>query len=207
MQEFDRQNAAQRGTQILHPGSRALFRYWESIRAERPCPARSNINLRAIVEILPDLVILEKDTFNTHWHYRLAGTRVCAFFKGEVTGSDVLAEWEPFEREVITKTLDMTYNKLQPSLARMRFITDGGFTTAAELIGLPVTCTQSNTTQILGGLFLFVSHDGNCEGSIIRRELISTRMIWTEHEQASQLFDQLGYKASHFLRLIQGGLT
>jgi hypothetical protein len=207
MQVFDKQDLQNSGTQILHPGSRALFRHWESIRAERACPLRNEIDMRQIVEIVPDLVIIEKNMLQSGWQHRLAGTRVCELFQSEMTGKDALWGWDAFERDVVSKSLDITLNRLQPSLVRMRFITERGRMIAAELIALPIQAGPNGPVQIIGGLFPFLDTTRGPIDSPVRRELVSTRMIWTEHGQGDALLDQMGRKASSFLRVIQGGLN
>jgi hypothetical protein len=207
MHVFDKPDLQNHGTQILHPGSRALFRHWESIRAERACPLRSEIDMRQIVQIVPDLVIIEKNMLKSGWQYRLAGTRVCELFHGEITGKDALWGWDAFERDVVSKSFDITLNRLQPSLVRMRFITERSKMIAAELISLPIQTAENSAVQIIGGLFPF---SNTTRGSIdppVRRELVSSRMIWTEHEQGDVLLDQAGRKAAPLLRVIQGGLN
>ncbi len=206
MQVTDKSDSDQVGTQILHPGSRMLFRYWESLRAERACPTREELDLHQIVNIVPDLMIIEKNILNTGWQYRLAGTRVCDFFQGELTGRDVLAGWDSFERGIVDQCLEVTLQRLQPSLVRMRFISDLGNTVAAEMIALPIQTTDQKSVQVIGGFFPFIAHNRNAVDHLIRRELVSARMIWTEHEQGDVLLEQTGRKAATQLRIIQGGL-
>jgi hypothetical protein len=206
MRVFDKPELDQAGTQILHPGSRALFRHWESIRAERACPKRDDFDLRQIVEIVPDLMIVEKNMINSGWQYRLAGTRLCELFQTEMTGKDALAGWDAFERDVVSKSLEITLTRLQPSLVRMRFITERRAIIAAEMIALPIHSSENGAVQIIGGIFPFVDRNRDLIDKPVRRELVSSRMIWTEHEPGDALLDQAGRKASAFLRVIQGGL-
>lgn len=206
MQVTDKSDKDQVGTQILHPGSRMLFRYWESLRAERSCPTREEINLHQIVNIVPDLMIIEKNILNTGWQYRLAGTRICDFFQSELTGRDVLAGWDNFERDIVDKCLEVTLQRLQPSLVRMRFISDLGNTVAAEMIALPIQTTDKKQVQVIGGFFPFIAQNRNAVDHLVRRELVSARMIWTEHEQGDLLLEQAGRKTGIQLRIIQGGL-
>lgn len=206
MQVTDKPEIEYPATQILHPGSRELFRYWESLRAERACPSRSDLDLHQLVRILPDMMILEKNILNTGWQYRLAGTRLCDFFQGELTGKDALAGWENFERSVVDKCLEVTMQRLQPSLVRMRFVSELGNTVAAEMIALPIFSHNLNRVQVIGGFFPFIAPTRHAVDHLVRRELVSARMIWTEHEQGDVLLDQAGRQAPSHLRVIQGGL-
>ena len=206
MQVFDKTQNDQTGTQILHPGSRALFRYWESVRAERTCPMRNDIDLRKITDILPDLVIIEQNSIQNSWHYRLAGTRVRELFHKEVTGKDALSGWDQFERDVVGKCFDIAVSRHQPCLVRMRFISEFGAVLAAEMIGLPIRASDGGPVQIFGGIFSFVDHKKNAQENLLRRELVSARMIWTEHQQGDILLEQAGRTTNPPLRIIQGGI-
>jgi hypothetical protein len=205
MQLIDKPGFDQAGTQILHPGSRALFRHWESIRAERPCPSRQDIDLHQIIQIIPDLIIIEKNILKTGWQYRLAGTRLCELMNGDLTGRDALGGWDSFERDVVSKSLDITLNRLQPSLVRMRFISMLNNVLAAEMIALPILDRAGENVQIIGGIFPFDTSRTLEIDPMMRRELVSARMIWTEHEQGDALLNEVGRKVHAKLRVIQGG--
>jgi hypothetical protein len=207
MQVNDKAGLDQAGTQILHPGCRTLFRHWEAIRAERACPNRDDIHLRHISEIVPDLVILEKNLLKSGWQYRLAGTRVCDLFQCELTGKDALSGWDDFERNVVTESLEVSLTQLQPCLVRMRFINERGTVIAAEMIGLPITATKGGSIQILGGLFPFVDISQLPPAALVRRELVSARTIWTEHGQNETILGNIGRKTRFEPRVIQGGLV
>jgi hypothetical protein len=206
MQAFDTPELDKSGTQILHPGSRALFRYWESIRAERACPMRSEFDLRMVTSLIPDITIIEKNAIKSTWDYRLVGTRVDDLFHRQLTGKDVLSGWDPFERDVIARSLDISFLRLQPYLVRMRLITQSNQIVAAEMIGLPILVKAGGAVQIFGGIFPFLDQSHNGFSSVVRYELVSARMIWTEHEQGDVLLDSVGRAAHPQLRLIQGGL-
>jgi hypothetical protein len=177
----DRDTTEMGDSQILHPGSRQLFRYWEMLRAERPCPQREEIDLKAIEAIVPHLLIIERDHLRNGYKFRLVGTAVCALFNKELTGKSVLEGWDHFESDVISRHLQTTLNQRQPSVLRMRLTTNLGQSVAAEVLALPVQMRGSANTQILAGLFPFRSAQSLAHSSITDRELASARIIWTEH--------------------------
>lgn len=205
MQNLDRPNNNSTEDQILHPGSRQLFRYWESLRAERPCPRKDEIELKNIVDMVPNLTIIERTPKLKSWQFRLAGTKIYSLFGKEMTNEDVLQGWDSFERGVVANCLDISQTRLQPCLIRMRFISAQNEVIAAEMIGLPVQGVDGQI-QIFGGLFPF--HDGRLSNmeSFTRRELVSARMIWTEHDEGNMLLGAVGRKAPAQLHVIQGGL-
>jgi hypothetical protein len=191
---------------ILHPGCRTLFRYWESLRAERPCPRRDEINLKSIVDIVPYLTIIEHISGVDPWRFRLTGTKVCEIFGRTMTNGNALSGWETFERKVVGNCLELSLTRLQPSLVRMRFISEHSDVLAAEMIAMPIHNGAQNAVTIFGGIFPFPSEKTGHQRSYPKRELVSARMIWTEHGVGDQLVDAVGRSAQTRFRVIQGGL-
>jgi hypothetical protein len=177
--------------QILHPGSRQLFRYWEMLRAERACPTREEFEFSALKAIMPDMVVIDRDFLRNSFKYRLAGTRVCTLFNQNLTSNNVMNGWDAFESDVISRHLLTVVNQQQPAVVRMRLTTDRGQVVAAELVALPVQMRESHRVQIIGGLFPFRAAHGLGHAGVVRRELVSARVIWTEHQEPLQRFEPL----------------
>lgn len=207
MQNLDRPTNSETQNQILHPGSRHLFRYWESLRAERPCPRKDEIVLKNIVEVVPNLAIIERDNAKKGWQFRLAGTKIYTLFGKEMTNSDALQGFDSFERGVVNNCLDISQTRMQPCLVRMRFISEHNAVIASEMIGLPILNGNDGKVQIFGGLFPFHDSRLSSDTAFIRRELASARMIWTEHDTGDALLGAVGRKAPPQFQVIQGGLS
>lgn len=167
--------------QILHPGCRQLFSYWEQLRAERACPNREEFEFAPVKNEMPDMIVIDRDFLRNSFRFRLAGSRACALFNRNLTGSDVLSGWDRFETDTITRHLNTVLNQKQPAVIRMRLTTDLGQVVAAELIALPVFMRGSDRMQIIGGLFPFRAAQSLGHHAIVGRELVSARVIWTEH--------------------------
>lgn len=207
MSMFNNSEVSETGMQMLHPGSRKLFCYWEGLRAERPCPERKDIDLRQIIEIMPNLVILELNKLRQEWTYRLAGTEVCELMDGSQTGKNALAGWDSFEKNVVAKSFAIAQERKQPCLVRMRFVFEGAPILPAEMVALPVFDPKTQQTQLIGGLFPLLNGKPFFAAPLMRRELVSARMIWTEHETGDALLEQVGRNAAPMLRVINGGLS
>ncbi len=206
MQNLNRPDDNQAQSQMLHPGSRQLFRYWESLRAERACPRKSELELKNIIDVVPNLTIIVQNSNTKSWQFRLAGTKIYSLFGKEMTNCDVLQGFDTFERGVVSNCFDISQTRLQPSLVRMRFISEQNEVIAAEMIGLPIQDNADGKIQIFGGLFPFSNSRQDGEIGFLRRELISARMIWTEHDAGDTLLGAVGRKAPVQLQVIQGGL-
>ena len=194
-------------SQILHPGSRRLFSLWETLRAEQAYPTREAFSFDSIKDLMPDLVVLDRDNLRNSYKFRLAGSRVCRLFNENQTGKDALADWDNFEADVVRKHLTMALTEYQPALVRMRMKTDTGQVVAAEMIALPVQMRASNRVQLIGGLFAFRNVNTIGHNTILGRELISARMIWTEHREAPRRRDAMSISRPKFgsFAIINGG--
>jgi hypothetical protein len=190
---------------LLHPLSRKFFRHWESCRAERACPDRDSFMLAPIADVLPHMFVLDRDQLGNHYTYRLAGTQVGEIFRQSLTGTDALAGWDDFERAIIAKSLSLTATALQPSAFRMRLKTSGNHVVGVEMVAVPVTMRGSSRIQIIGGLFAFCETQSLDYGFIVQRELVSNRLIWTEHSSAADIANYAAQPNPTQLRVIQGG--
>jgi hypothetical protein len=193
---------------ILHPGSRLLFAHWEGLRAERAYPRREDFTFAPVKDIMPDMLLIEKDYLRNSHVFRLAGSRVCALLGKNVTAGSVLDGWDAFEASILSRHLAMALDDFQPVLVRMRLTADSGFVVAAELIAMPIQARDSTVIQLIGGLFPFRDIERSGHTAITSRQLISARSIWTEHEGAAG--DALAAaapqpRARPRLRVVEGG--
>ena len=171
--------ASQAPSQILHPGSRALFSFWESTRGPESAPRRDALDLKRIAELVPNLIIIEPDR-QGGFRWRLAGTAVCNIYRRELTGTDALLGWDSFETDVIKRFLGGVVHGLQPCLLRFRLFTDQAQLIGAELIGLPIQA-NGGRIHIFGGVFPFRDIQSLPHRSVTAIELSGARSIWTEH--------------------------
>ncbi|MEO9169468.1 MAG: PAS domain-containing protein [Aestuariivirga sp.] len=209
MQVQDRNEIESASAHISHAGSRALFRHWEALRAERPCPDRTEITFAGLANAISNIAILDRNAVGK-WQYRLAGGAVCAMLGENVTGQHVLTQFDSFEAKVIERVLNISEERLQPGLMRMRLVDENASVTAAELLILPVLNKATGKAQLICGLFELSR--SSIEGPVgkVRVELFSARLIWTEHVAGmpAHVANDLNKTVGNFrLRVIQGGLS
>jgi hypothetical protein len=182
---------SQAQSEILHPFSRSLFRFWEATRGASAAPARADIDLKAIREMVPYLLLIARDHRTGSFMWRLAGTKICDLYRHELTGCDALAGWDGFESEVVGRFLAGVIDGLQPCLLRIRLRTDLGQLIGAEILGLPVVAADGGKIQIFGGVFPFRETQALTYQHISGMELSGARTIWTEHLPGDALVKQL----------------
>ncbi len=209
MQVQDRNQIESASAHISHAGSRALFRHWEALRAERPCPERNEITFAGLSNVITNVAIVERDA-SGKWQYRLAGSAVCNMLGRNVTGKEVLACYNSFESEVIGRVLNIAEERLQPGLMRMRLVDQNDDITSSELLILPVINTSTGKVQLICGLFELSRSGAESPVGLVHVELFSARLIWTEHlagMPTGAAIDLMKAPPPSRLRVIQGGLT
>jgi hypothetical protein len=166
--------------EILHPGTRALFRYWESLRGEGSAPDRSQLDLRPIRAYLSCLYIIEEQPPRGH-RWRLAGTGICQIWKRELTGTPAIAGLDRLEMDTVARLLNGVIRAHQPFVLRLRLITSLSQELGAEMIALPVHDARLSRTVVFGAVMPF--RDINLMGyeSISETSITTSRVIWTEH--------------------------
>ena len=200
------QDANQEDFVILHPGSRALFRYWASVRRDRAAPERSDIDLKQLRAHVGSLFVLERHQGIYRW--RMVGTRICDLYRRELTGSDSLADFDTFERAVIGKFLAGVVERLQPCVLRVRLNTSECQMIGVEMLGLPVQSGPEDTIHIFGGLFPFRDARALTYERIAGIELSGARAIPTEQPTGDELVARLRASSagpSQPFRVVQGG--
>ena len=142
--------ASQVETEALHQSTRTLLRYWERLCIDGAVPSRAQLDLKQIVAIAPDLMIVER---RNGFRFRLAGTRICAMLRREMTGTDVLADFDRFETNIVRQLLNGVLDTLKPCLLRLRLQTSVGETFDAEMIAVPIRAKDGESMHIFGGIF------------------------------------------------------
>jgi hypothetical protein len=165
--------------EILHPGSRALFRYWEAIRGEMSAPPRDWLDLKKIRALVPFLFIIERKPGHDYT-WRLAGTRVCELWGMELTGRSAFLQGERFERETIGRLLDGVIDRHQPFVLRFRLNSMREMNVAAELVGVPLRARNNGATYVFGVIVPFREVRRPRHDRITTFELSAARTIWTE---------------------------
>jgi hypothetical protein len=122
---------------MKHASTRAVFEYWNRLRANRPAPERGDIDPAAIRHALGDTFMLSAD-FVDHLVFRLAGTRVCALFGRELKGEPFDALWADESRAAIDDLLTAVTKEAAGAVAGLVGRTDDGDATDIEMLLLPL---------------------------------------------------------------------
>jgi len=136
---------------MKHRSSQIVFAHWNERRAGRALPERAEIDPGAIREGLSDTFILAFNQLSEH-PFRLAGTRVCALFGGELKGRPFLPLWE---REAGRTMSDVMHSMADESIGLVAGVaasTARGDTIELELLLLPLRHWGRSHLRLIGAL-------------------------------------------------------
>jgi len=126
-----------------------LHDYWRKLYAVSGIPERSAIEPMAIRDLLGDTFILEFN-LNGDINYRLAGTRLCAAFGGELKGSGFSSPWSNEERETIDNILNSVGEDEVLAILGCTATSRGGRRLAVEILALPLVQNGEKHKRLLG---------------------------------------------------------
>ena len=201
MKSPDTIKAMETPEEFLHPGSRALFRYWESIRGEMSAPPRDLLDLTKIRKLIPYLFMIER-VAGKGFVWRLAGTHVCDLWGIELTGKPALAWGDSFEQQTVRLLFDSVIDRHQPCVLRVRLGLDSGASIAAELVAVPLRARSGQATFALGVVSSFreVARPRQDHASLV--ELTAARTIWIEPVPETGIAEALVENSSQPFRMI-----
>jgi hypothetical protein len=136
---------------MQHSSSGELFAYWDRCRGRRNAPDRADIDPGAIRRILADTFILSLDAEEGH-PFRLAGTRVCALFGGELKGEAFLSLWHESAREAAEDLLTSLERDSTGHAAIVSGQNEDGAELELELLLLPLSYRGRVPTRAIGTL-------------------------------------------------------
>ena len=136
---------------MKHSSSQQLYAYWEKQRGTRPAPERADIDPAPIRHALGDIFMLAADFVDEH-RYRLAGTRICAFFGRELKGESFSTSWSGNGRDQLIATLTELNKEHTGFVAGVSGSTAKGNAVDLELLLLPLAHRGHGRVRAIGVL-------------------------------------------------------
>lgn len=167
---------------MKNTSTRTVYEYWNKLRGQRAAPERGDIEPGALRNVLQDTFVLENGPVGPV--FRLAGTRLCALFGGELKTRPFVALWPDVEAQGDVRRLaDIVMDESAGAVAGFTAETAGGASIPLELLLLPLRHRGRTHARLLGALSPAVSPDWLGVDRITAVRLVSIRMIWaTGHE-------------------------
>lgn len=134
---------------MKHKTIQALFDYWNTIRAGRPAPLRSEIEPGAIRRVLPHVFILERQSGDA-FAFRLAGTGLCSVYGMEFRGHNILSMWQDDCHESLRDALHAVTRNASAAIVEYTATTNDHREATFEMILLPLAQDNGAITRVLG---------------------------------------------------------
>jgi len=162
---------------MKHKTSKALFAYWDHVRADRQAPQRFEIDPSKISAILPYTFILERLDAET-FRFRLAGTRMCDMFGSELRGTDFLDGWEIEDRLPLLRQFSVLTREATAAVIYMQVVACAEQGVECEVLLLPLKHTQGAIDRILGSFSPLEEPSWLGDLPITSKRLIANELVW-----------------------------
>jgi hypothetical protein len=184
--------------------TRMLFSYWDGLRGERAAPERGEIEPGEIRHILADTFILELDPDRTAT-IRLAGTRFCALFGGELKGRRLESLWPEQAAREVRRSLDIVVDETAGVVAGLHGETAGGHGLDLELLLLPLRHRGKPHVRMLGALAPAAAPAWLGLEPLTGVTTTSLRVIWPSSRAAAAAAGGSGAGFSSYRVALEGG--
>lgn len=183
--------------------TRLVFDYWDGLRGERAAPERGEIEPGALRHALADTFVLENEPIGPV--FRLAGTRLCALFGGELRGRAFVALWPDVESQGDMRRLVQTVmDETAGAVAGLSAETRTGTPIYLELLLLPLRYRGRTHARVLGALSPALPPDWLGLETLATMRMISLRMIWPS-SQPQRTAEPLNRAAPPRFLVLPGG--
>lgn len=138
---------------MKHPSNKELFAYWNKQRGTRLAPERGDIEPTEIRQVLGDTFVLAADG-NTHYPFRLAGTRLCALFARELKGESFINLWHRSAQTAVRELIAVVAEEKVGVVASVNGATadDALLAVNLELMLLPFQAATKGDSRVLGAM-------------------------------------------------------
>ena len=136
---------------MTHPSSRALYAYWDTLRAGRAAPERGELDPGAIRGVLADTFVLDFDA-RRGFPFRIAGSRANALFLKELRGFSFLDLWRSADREELDSILHCVADEAQAFLIGAEARPPNLDAADVEIVLRPLRHHGLTHARVLGGL-------------------------------------------------------
>ncbi len=134
--------------EMIHSEIRALYNYWERLRAGRPCPYRAEVDPRDMDCDARNLFVLE-DLGQGNLRFRLAGTALVDAFGYELRGMSARSIMEGKARESFVALVSETL--AEPGVGYARLMAPDG-ESVWEVVLLPLRDNFGKIERLIGCL-------------------------------------------------------
>jgi hypothetical protein len=126
---------------------RQLFLYWDEKRGRRPAPSRDEIDPAEMLEVLPNVYLINVEEEPRRYQVRLMGTALGDWYGSDITGRYI----DEISRQVLA-ALDELVTTWHPWLVTGKYAKSDDRVMLYELLALPLSSDGATVNMILGGV-------------------------------------------------------
>lgn len=160
---------------MRHQGTKQIFDYWRRLKGRRIAPDRADFNPADVGRHLADVILLER-TEQGRWSFRIAGSRLCGHFGGELRGQDFTSVLLPQADADAGEMLATVSEEALPVVAGLTMMFTNGVAAMGELLLLPMQHEGSTDRRILG-IVSFQQRDRMVPGLSAGIDILSFRVV------------------------------
>lgn len=164
---------------MKHKTTQHLYGYWNEVRQGRIAPRRLDIEPSRISDYLSDTFVLERSGARAY-PYRLAGTRVCAAFGGEMRNLNFLDGWREGDRIAIERQFQTMADQGAATLLTIESGPEEGRPAIYEALILPLVHTADTIDRFIGSLSPLSPIIRAHRGQMRQKKLLTYETIWPE---------------------------
>ena len=161
--------------------SEALYKYWNKVRGDRIAPMRLELDPGSIAPILRNVFILERRG-PTHYHFRLAGTSLCAYLGGELRGRSFTALWQRRDHEALVAMLYSITENACGGTAQFTGVARGERAVPMEMVLLPLMRENGSLDRIVGTMAPLANPYWLGMWPLLRLEIGKTKLLFPSGE-------------------------
>lgn len=159
--------------------SRALYSYWNELRAGRIAPKRFEIEPSCIGGNLPDTFILERIAQST-LRFRLAGTRVSEAFGIDFRGLNLFQLFDEADGKILQRQIHLSVSKGAVSVIKIRASSEAGLSADFEMLLLPLSHTRDSIDRFLGSTAPVGKPHWLGTVALTERKLVGHETVWPD---------------------------
>ena len=165
---------------MRHLATKDVFRHWRRLRGRRRAPDRRSLNPAALGAALPDVFLLE--CAEGIVRVRLAGTRVCALFGGELRGLAFESLFSHASAADLAEILAAVLTDQSPAIAGLSALFPDRVSAEAELLLLPLTNDHGDGAPRILGVLTARGHRPSRHPPCAALEVIAFRILPDEDD-------------------------
>lgn len=168
---------------MKHRHTRALYDYWNRLRAGAPAPRRGVVEPADIRAQLGDTFILDASS-RPAVPFRLAGTRLCSLYGREMKNRDFQSLFVSRDGGAVETLVAAVSVDAAAAVVGLEGRNDRGDTIALEMLLLPLSNGSLRYDRILGILVPMENPYWLGLHAVMEQRVTSMRLLWPEEQPA-----------------------